>query len=339
MAIANNLTTTVAEQQPAIVIEGLSKEYRSRRTVVQAVKDLHLRIPTGQVFGFLGANGAGKTTTIKMICGLIIPTTGRIAVNGYDVSRAHGMAMKQIGVVLEGTRNVYWRLTAWENLMYFGRLKGCPGQQMRTYAEQLLRELDLWPRRDDPVRMFSRGMQQKVAIACALIADPPIVLLDEPTLGLDVQAAHTVKEWIAKLASERGKTVILTTHQLDMAQELCRHVAIMRKGQLLIERPLSEMLHLFRQEHYQIKAQGLLKEQPGDWCDGFSIEAEDGITTFSGALDGQIALYDLLAHLKRQHLPLLSVERVEPSLEEVFIHLIEEKKEEPHEKLIVSPAQ
>jgi hypothetical protein len=99
------------------------------------------------------------------------------------------------------------------------------------------------------------------------------------------------------------------------------------------------MLHLFRQEHYQIKAQGLLKEQPGDWCDGFSIEAEDGITTFSGALDGQIALYDLLAHLKRQHLPLLSVERVEPSLEEVFIHLIEEKKEEPHEKLIVSPAQ
>ncbi len=326
-------------QPPAIEIEALTKEYRQKKAIVQAVRDLHLTVPAGQVFGFLGANGAGKTTTIKMICGLVIPTTGNIRVNGYDVARSRSMAMRQIGAVLEGTRNIYWRLSAWENLMYFGRLKGCQHRQMVTYARQLLQELDLWERRDDPVRMFSRGMQQKVAIACALIADPPIILLDEPTLGLDFQAAQTVKEWIAKLSSERGKTVILTTHQLDMAQELCHQIAIMRKGSLLANQPLSELLHLFRQEHYQIKIQGLLKEPYPDWCAGFSVEAEDGITTISSALDDQVALYELLAHLKSLHFPLLSVERVEPSLEEVFIHLIAEKKEEHHEKRVASYLQ
>lgn len=334
--MTNNLTAAIATQPPAIEIEALTKEYKQGKAITQAVKDLHLTVPAGQVFGFLGANGAGKTTTIKMICGLIVPTAGRIHMNGYDVARARSMAMRQIGVVLEGTRNVYWRLSAWENLMYFGRLKGCPRQQIVTHARQLLQELDLWERRDDPVRLFSRGMQQKVAIACALIADPPIILLDEPTLGLDFQAAQTVKRWIAKLVNERGKTVILTTHQLDMAQELCHRVAIMRRGSLLANQPLSELLYLFRQEHYQIKVRGLLTEPYADWCAGFSIKAEDGVTTIAGGLNDDTALYELLAQLKRLHLPLLAVERVEPSLEEVFIHLLEEKKEEQHEKHLVS---
>ena len=328
--MTNDFTT------PAIEIEALTKEYRQGKTTVQAVKNLHLTVPTGQVFGFLGANGAGKTTTIKMICGLITPTTGSIRINGYDVMRARSMAMRQIGVVLEGTRNIYWRLTAWENLMYFGRLKGCPHRQIVTHARLLLQELDLWERRNDPVRLFSRGMQQKVAIACSLIADPAIILLDEPTLGLDFQAAQTVKAWIAKLVSERGKTVILTTHQLDMAQDLCHRIAIMRKGSLLANQPLSELLHLFRHEHYQIKVQGLLTERGADWCAGFNIEAEDGVTTISGIIDDDSALYELLAHLKRLRFPLLAVERVEPSLEEVFVHLLEEKKEEQHEKHLVS---
>ena len=205
----------------AIEIESLSKTYYKRnKSVTKAVDNLNLSVPAGHVFGFLGANGAGKTTTIKMICGLVTPTTGRVHVNGYDVAREHSMAMRQIGAVLEGTRNVYWRLTAWQNLLYFGRLKGCRGEGLKVRAEQLLRELDLWERRNDSIRTFSRGMQQKVAIACALISDPPIILLDEPTLGLDYQASRTVKAWIAQLANDQGKTVVLTTHQVDMAQSL-----------------------------------------------------------------------------------------------------------------------
>ena len=332
----------LAKNQPAIEIEALSKVYQNKKEVVPAVKGLNLTVPAGQIFGFLGANGAGKTTTIKMICGLIIPTTGCVRVNGYNVIHERSKAMRQIGAVLEGTRNIYWRLSAWENLMYFGSLKSCPRPERQARAKQLLQELDLWKRRDDPVRLFSRGMQQKVAIACALIADPPIVLLDEPTLGLDLQAARAVKAWISMLANERGKTVLLTTHQLDMAQELCHRVAIMRQGDLLTDQPLTDLLHLFQQAHYQIKIDGHLTEPPPNWCDGLSIATNEGITTLSGAIDDQAKIYDLLAHLGRLQLPLLSTERVKTSLEDVFIHLIEEKKEEKeeqHEQCLVSHLQ
>src|SRR5260370_30921752 len=132
--------------------------------------------------------------------------------------RSH--AVRQLGAVLEGSRNVYWPLTGWQNLMYFGRLKGLRGHEIKPRAEQLLADLGLWDRRNETVGSYSRGMQQKVAIAAALITDPPIILLDEPTIGLDVEAARTVRDSIAHLAADEGKTTVLTTHQLGLAQEL-----------------------------------------------------------------------------------------------------------------------
>lgn len=316
---------SMSKPPAAIEIESLSKTYfKRKKTSIKAVEDLNLSIPAGQVFGFLGSNGAGKTTTIKMICGLVTPTTGQISVNGYNVFREHSAAMRQIGAVLEGTRNVYWRLSAWQNLVYFSHLKGHTGKEMRTRAEQLLRELDLWERRDDPVRVFSRGMQQKVAIACALIANPSIVLLDEPTLGLDIHATRTVKEWIAKLAREQGKTVILTTHQLDMAQDLCDQIAIMRKGRLLTNQPLAELLHLFQHEYYQIRIRGPLDKEDSSWFESLTVDMENGDTILSGAITDQTALHSHLARVRDLNLPLLSVTRVEPNLEDVFLHLIDE---------------
>jgi len=313
----------------AIEIESLSKTYYTRnKPTTKAVDNLSLSVPAGQVFGFLGANGAGKTSTIKMICGLVIPTKGRICVNGFDVAREHSMAMRQIGAVLEGTRNVYWRLTAWQNLMYFGRLKGCKGKELKNRAEQLLHELDLWERRNESIRTFSRGMQQKVAIACALISDPSIILLDEPTLGLDIQASRTVKEWIAKLSREQGKTVVLTTHQLDMAQALCDRVAIIRKGQLLTDQPLTELLHLFRQEYYQIKVKGHLDSHESSWFDDLNICAENGHTILSGAIANQDVLHGHLTKVRDLSLPLLSVSRIEPNLEDVFTQMVDGKGEQ-----------
>jgi ABC-2 type transport system ATP-binding protein len=313
----------------AIEIESLSKTYYKRnKPTTKAVDNLSLSVPAGQVFGFLGANGAGKTSTIKMICGLVIPTKGRICVNGFDVAREHNMAMRQIGAVLEGTRNVYWRLTAWQNLMYFGHLKGCKGKELKNRTEQLLHELDLWERRNDSIRTFSRGMQQKVAIACALISDPSIILLDEPTLGLDIQASRTVKEWIAKLSREQGKTVVLTTHQLDMAQALCDRVAIIRKGQLLTDQPLTELLHLFRQEYYQIKVKGHMDSHESSWFDGLNICAENGHTILSGAIANQDVLHGHLTKVRDLSLPLLSVSRIEPNLEDVFTQMVDGKGEQ-----------
>ena len=306
----------------AIAIEGLGKTYARRgQPPVHAVDDLSLSVPAGQVLGFLGHNGAGKTTTIKMICGLVTPSRGRVRVNGYDVARERGAAMRQLGAVLEGTRNVYWRLSALNNLLYFGRLKGISGAALTARAERLLRDLDLWERRHDPVRTFSRGMQQKVAIACALIADPPIVLLDEPTLGLDVEAARTVKDWVSRLAREQGKTVVLTTHQLDIAQALCDRVAIMRRGRLVADQPLDEMLGIFRQEHYQIRLDGHLAARRPAGLDGLSVTVENGHTVLAGAIADQAALHDLLGRVRAAGLPLLAVQRVEPTLEDVFVRL------------------
>jgi ABC-2 type transport system ATP-binding protein len=244
------LTEPVADalaDRPAIGVSGLAKSYRRRgKPPIHAVRPLDLTVPRGQIFGFLGPNGAGKTTTIKMLCGLITPDAGSVHLNGYDVRRQRGDAMRQIGAVLEGTRNVYWRLSAWQNLTYFAGIKGCAPEEARPRARWLLTELGLWERRHDMLLTFSRGMQQKVAIACALVADPPIVLLDEPTLGLDVHSARTVREWIVRLAHAQGKTVVLTTHQLDMAEAVCDRVAIMRDGALIANQPTRELLASFR---------------------------------------------------------------------------------------------
>ena len=176
-------------------------------------------------------------------------------------------------------------------------------------------------------------MQQKVAIACALVANPPIVLLDEPTLGLDVQAAVTVKEWIKTLSREQARTIILTTHQLDMAEELCERVAIIRKGRLLTDQRLGDLL-AFHKEHYQIRVKGHLDEQLIDLPEGMSCEYENEETLLVGAIEDPMALYSLLSQLRAMNLPLLAVDQVEPNLEEVFINMINEAKQgENHELL------
>lgn len=314
----------------AIEITNLSKTYPRRKDKpVQAVASLDLAVPTGQVLGFLGANGAGKTTTIKMMCGLVLPSTGQVCLNRFDVTRQRRMAMQQVGAVLEGTRNVYWRLSAMQNLIYFGRLKGVSGKALYKRAEQLLTELDLWARRDDPVNDFSRGMQQKVALACALVADPPIVLLDEPTLGLDVHAARTVKAWVQELASKRGKTVILTTHQLDMAEEVCDRVVIVQQGKVVADKPTTDLLDLFRQEFYEFHIEGHFEEdfwQPlrATFSD-LSVVRENGHSVLTSTISNQEMLHTLLSAIKHMQLTLVSVQQAEPNLEDVFVQLTKEK--------------
>ncbi len=312
----------------AIDIQALCKVYVQRnKPPVRSVDNLNLSIPQGQVFGLLGPNGAGKTTTIKMICGLIIPSSGRILVHGKTAHQSRAATMRQIGAALEGTRNVYWRLSPLQNLMYFGRLKGCSEKDIHRRAEPLLRELDLWSRRHDPVGLFSRGMQQKTAIACVLVADPAIVLLDEPTLGLDVLSARTIKDWVVKLAHEQGKTVVITSHELGMVQEVCDQVAILRKGRVLVDKPMMELLALFREEHYEIKVGTYLHDQDANLFEGLTISSWEGGTTLSGAIADQALLHRLLTQMHSMNVPLVSVNRIEPNLEDVFLRLISETRE------------
>ncbi|MCL4876523.1 MAG: ABC transporter ATP-binding protein [Anaerolineae bacterium] len=286
---------------------------------IHAVSDLNLSLHRGQIYGLLGTNGAGKTTTIKMICGLVAPTSGTIRVEGFDVRKDRGKVMRRIGAVLEGTRNVYWRLTAWHNLIYFGRLKGVNSADLKTRAAHLLSEMGLWERRFDEVGKFSRGMQQKVAIAAALMADPPLLLLDEPTLGLDVQAARYVKDLLLKLAGEQGKTIILTTHQLDVAQSVCDRIAIMRQGQVLTDQPKDALMQVFTQEVYEIRLGGIF--QPSN---GLHAVYENQETLLLGHFPTQSELFGVLDEIRQSGLPLLSVNRKTPTLEDVFIHVLEQ---------------
>jgi ABC-2 type transport system ATP-binding protein len=305
----------------AIDISALTKVYGS--SGVRAVDDVSLGVPAGSIFGFLGPNGAGKTTTIKIAAGLLAATSGHVRLNGVDVARRRSAAMEQFGAVLEGSRNVYWTLSAWQNLMYFGRLKGMRKAETRTRAEELLTELGLWDRRREKVGGFSRGMQQKVAIAAALIADPPIVLLDEPTLGLDVEATRTVKDRIRTLARERGTTVLITTHQLDVVQELCDRVAIMRSGRVVADGPTRELLAGHRRrDRYELTVEGNVPaaEVPA----GFEVVHQDGATVLTGAIADPDGVYDLLDLLRARRIPLRALAQVQPGLEEVFLTLTRE---------------
>jgi len=304
----------------AIELSGLSKTYRRGRHELAAVDHVTLTVPRGQVLGLLGPNGAGKTTTIKMIAGLIVPSAGRIRLNGFDEARQRGQAVRQIGAVLEGSRNVYWPLSAWQNLLYFGRLKGLRSAEIKPRAQRLLTDLGLWERRGEPVGSYSRGMQQKVAIAAALITDPPVVLLDEPTLGLDVEAARTVRDWIVHLARDEGKTIVLTTHQLDVAQQLSDRVAVIKQGRIIADLPTGELLSRYAEDRVQVRVAASLD---GLALPGGATAAADGETTLITLPTTHAgALYALVRKLEAAAVPLLSVTQAQPGLEEIFLQLI-----------------
>ena len=197
-------------------VNNLSKGYRVNGKYFEAVRQVSLTLDQGEVLAFLGPNGAGKTTTIKTIAGLVEPNGGSVSVAGLNPHK-NPQALRYVGAVLEGNRNLYWRLTSEENLEYFGVLKGLTRRQARRKGRELLERFELTPKRRTTVQMLSRGMQQKLAIATALIHQPKLLLLDEPTLGLDVEATQTVKVLVKEIAQE-GCAILLTTHQLDIAE-------------------------------------------------------------------------------------------------------------------------
>ena len=214
---------------------------------VVAVDGIDLRIEKGEIYGFLGPNGAGKTTTIKMILGLIRPTSGTIEIRGGI--RTHD-GRYRLGAVMEGNRNIYYRMTVAENLWYFGLLRGIKPAGIKGRTTELLEFLDIADKRDSTAQTLSRGMQQKLAVACALVHNPDILLLDEPTLGLDVSTARAIQAKLLELSHKQGKAVLLTTHQMDLAQAVSDKVGIINKGKIVAEDTVERLTGLFRRLSY-----------------------------------------------------------------------------------------
>jgi ABC-2 type transport system ATP-binding protein len=221
----------MARVLPVIRTEALTKRFGR----VLAVDRLDLEVREGEVFGFLGPNGAGKTTTLRLLCALIGPTSGTAEVAGLRLGHDDERIRASVGILTEHP-GLYERLTARENLRFFADLYGLDRPTAVAQVERYLRLMLLWDHRDEPVATFSRGMKQKMAIARAVLHEPRILFLDEPTTGLDPDAARTVRELITSVARE-GRTVFLCTHNLDEADRMCDRIAFFRQRVLRTESP------------------------------------------------------------------------------------------------------
>ena len=225
----------------AIEVEGLRRTYRTstgtlrRKTkLIEAVRGIDFTVNAGQLFGLLGPNGAGKTTTIKMLITLLIPTAGTARVLGLDVVNDAREVRKRIGYVFGGERGVYERLSAYDNLRYFAELYGVPPKEQRARIAALLELVGLTGREQERAEGYSRGMKQRLHVARGLLHDPPVVFLDEPTIGLDPVGARELRATISSLV-EAGKTVLLTTHYMFEADALCDRIAVIDKGLIVAE--------------------------------------------------------------------------------------------------------
>lgn len=224
----------MAGQEAVIVTRNLTKRYAA----ITAVQDLNLEIRSGEIFGLLGPNGAGKTTTILMLLGLTEPTGGQALVKGLDATR-HPLEVKRIVGYLPDNVGFYDDLTARENLLYTASLNQIPAALAWQRLEAALAEVGLAASADRKVREFSRGMRQRLGIADVILKDPAIIILDEPTLGIDPQGVGELLDLIVRLARERGKTILISSHLLHQVQQICDRVGIFVGGRLLAVGPVA----------------------------------------------------------------------------------------------------
>ncbi len=320
--------------EAAIVASGLRREFYPRHRFfragepIVAVDSIDLMVGKGMVFGMLGPNGAGKTTTIKMISTLLVPTAGRATVAGYDVSRAEQEVRKRIGVLLGGDRGLYGKIPAVDNLRFFAALYGVPADLTEERVQRLLDMTGLTGRQQERVEGFSRGMKQRLHLAKALIHDPEIVILDEPTIGLDPDAAVQLRAVVRSLVPE--KTVLLTTHYLAEADELCDRIAIIDQGRIIAEDTPAGIKRLVGSGSVlDILVRGHPRETTVDairlssHSDSVSLVPldRDGVSRIEIAGDCAWISERVVPILIADGYPVLEVRRREVSLEEAFLTL------------------
>jgi len=319
----------------ALAVSDLQKKfYKRHRPPVQAVDHISFQVEYGKIVGLLGPNGAGKTTTIKCILGLMEPDGGEIKICGYDARRQRLAAMSQVAAVLEGARNIYWRMSVWENLEYFAGLAGVSSREGAPYFRQLLQRFQLEDKKDTPVMELSQGNKQKVAVACALAKRTPLVFLDEPTLGLDVETSYQLREAIKDLVREEGRTIVMSSHDMAVVQDVCERVIIVTNGHIIADDLVANLLALFRTREYRVQLAGSLSSEGRE-----TILTEFPKATIAG--DGHDAsvrvqlmngqdIYRLVDTMRRAGADIASITQEEPDLERAFVELVRKERANGH---------
>lgn len=297
------------DEKKAIVVKNLKKYFKG----VKAVDDISFEVGYGELFALLGQNGAGKSTTIRILTNLAVPTSGHIEVAGFNVLKDPTNVRKNIGLVAEKVI-LYDNLTAVENIKFFGRLYGMKDSDILERAEKFLKLFDIWNFKDMLISKMSTGMKQKINLARALVPDPKIIFLDEPTLGLDPVSTKHIRDFIVNLRTE-GRTVVYTTHVLhDVELMNVDKVAIMRKGKIVTTGTLNEIKHHFKKaEIVEIETDRVLSKNE---IEGKIIEQE-GMYLKMEVED----LNKFLKALTELDVQVRSFKTFEPSLEDVYVEI------------------
>ncbi len=282
---------------------------RKRKIVVEALRDVSFNVKWGEVYGLLGPNGAGKTTTVKILTTLLIPDSGYATIDGHDVVREAHLVRGIIGLVLYPDKGFYSRLSGYENLAYFGRLYGLNKSMAEARARELMKLVGLENAMNRPYEEYSLGMRARLAIARALIHDPPVLFLDEPTIGLDPVSAREVRELVRRLRKE-GKAILFTSHNLWEVEEVCDRVGIIGNGRMIIEgspRDIKDMLGLKYVVEVEVQVNGRVE----------TIREET-----SNPAD---ALRRVINNAETRGLRISRIRINEPSLEEAFVRVIKDE--------------
>jgi ABC-2 type transport system ATP-binding protein len=315
----------------AIRTRDLSREFRTRRSpVVLALEHVDLVVERGECFGLLGPNGAGKSTLIKILTTLLLPTAGRAEVAGFDVEKDPLAVRRRINLVSGGDTSGYGILTVRETLHLFARFYGVPGAEARRRADELMEVVGLTEKADTRLSNLSTGTKQKLNFARGFISDPEIIFLDEPTLGLDVEASRQVRAFIARWVRERPqRTVLLTTHYMVEADELCGRVAIIDRGRILaLDSPRALKRAVPEEPVFSLSigvgASGLdgLGSIPGVRSLSHHAHPATGAIELRVIVDEDQVIGEVLGRLKSAGHPVLHLTKMEPTLETVFIHMV-----------------
>lgn len=311
-----------------VEVSDLRKVFRQKKEERVAVDGVSFSVGHGEIFGLLGPNGAGKSTTIRMLSTLLEPTSGSVRICGFDTRQKPRQVRAHLGCVLTGERSTYWKMTAKENLEYFAAISHIPPRIARQRIAELLERFNLADRADDLVERFSSGMKQRLAIAKALLANPPVLLLDEPTVGLDPQSALRLRELILELAQD-GHTIMLTTHYMEEADRLCDRIGIIDQGRIIaLDTPENLKARLRDVSAIELELRGWSPEHlesvrsiPGV-SEVMLRPHDDGDVTLTVHTEsGSDLLHALLQHLAGQGAAVRQVRVNEPTLEDVFLSL------------------